>query len=96
LEQDFTATAPNQRWSPISLPTDEGWLFLADHRSRPGIVGWAMQLTMQLRLILRRFHHGGVTGSLSAHHTGLIHHSDRGSHARASINNNAAPSPPTA
>lgn len=41
LEQNLTATAPNQKWvSDITyIPTDEGWLYLAvvlDLYSRPG------------------------------------------------------------
>ena len=46
LEQDFTATTPNQKWvSDITyIATDEGWLYLAvvlDLYSRL-VVGWAM------------------------------------------------------
>lgn len=46
LEQDFTATAPNQKWvTDITyLWTTEGWLYLAivvDLYSRL-VVGWAM------------------------------------------------------
>jgi len=50
LEQDFSATAPNEKWvSDISdIWTDEGWLYLAvvmDLYSR-AIVGWSMNRRM--------------------------------------------------
>jgi putative transposase len=46
LQQDFHATAPNQKWTAdiTYIPTDTGWLYLAvvlDLFSRQ-IVGWAM------------------------------------------------------
>ncbi len=46
LDRDFTATAPNQKWTVdiTYIPTLEGWLHLAvvlDLFSRR-IVGWAM------------------------------------------------------
>jgi transposase InsO family protein len=80
LEQDFTATAPNQRWvTDITyIPTDEGWLFLAaivDLYSRK-VVGWAMEATMHRSLVLKALTMA-VTDRQPA--PGLIHHSDRGS-----------------
>jgi len=46
LQQDFSATTPNQKWvsSITYIATDEGWLYLAiiiDLYSRL-IVGWAI------------------------------------------------------
>jgi transposase InsO family protein len=94
LEQDFTATAPNQRWvTDITyIPTDEGWLFLAgivDLYSRR-VVGWAMQPSMHRSLVLKALSMA-VTDRQPA--AGLIHHSDRGSQYasadyRAALTNN--------
>lgn len=80
LEQDFHATAPNQKWtSDITYVwTDEGWLYLAvvmDLYSR-AIVGWSMhrRMTQQLvcdALIMALFRRGFPKGT--------ILHSDRGS-----------------
>ena len=55
VEQDFSATAPNQKWtSDISYVwTDEGWLYLAvvmDLYSR-AIVGWSMNRRMTQQLV---------------------------------------------
>ncbi len=80
LEQDFPATAPNQRGVPAItyIPTDEGWLFLAaimDLHSRR-IVGWAMQPTMHRSLVLKALDMAVTDRRPSP---GLIHHSDRGS-----------------
>lgn len=55
LEQDFTAKAPNQKWtSDITyIWTDEGWLYLAvvmDLYSR-AIVGWSMNSRMTQQLV---------------------------------------------
>jgi putative transposase len=80
LRQDFSATAPNQKWAGdiIYLWTDEGWLYLAviiDLFSRQ-VVGWSMSERMTADLacdalrmaIFRRKRPKGV-----------IVHSDRGS-----------------
>jgi len=80
LEQDFTATAPNQRWvTDITyVSTMEGWLFLAaivDLYSRR-IVGWAMEPTMHRTLVLKAL---AMAVSDRQPAPGLIHHSDRGS-----------------
>lgn len=80
LQQDFTATAPNQRWvTDITyVPTAEGWLFLAaivDLFSRR-IVGWAMDATMHRSLVLTALNMAIVGRQPTP---GLIHHSDRGS-----------------
>ncbi len=50
LEQDFTATAPNEKWvgDITYLATGEGWLYLAvliDLFSRK-VIGWAMSERM--------------------------------------------------
>ena len=80
LEQDFSATAPNQKWvSDISyLWTDEGWLYLAvvmDLYSR-AIVGWSMNRRMTQQLVC-----DALTMALFRRHfpKGTIIHSDRGS-----------------
>jgi len=80
LEQDFTATAPNQRWvADITyIRTGEGWLYLAvvlDLFSR-AIVGWSMSHRITRDLVLKAL--------LMALHNRrpseeLLHHSDRGS-----------------
>jgi putative transposase len=54
LQQDFSATAPNQKWvgDITYLWTDEGWLYLAvviDLYSRQ-VVGWAMSERMMAAL----------------------------------------------
>ena len=80
LAQDFTATAPNQKWvTDITyIPTGEGWLYLAaiiDLFSRR-VVGWAMASTMETSLV-----RSALDMALGNRSPGkdLIHHSDRGS-----------------
>jgi putative transposase len=56
LDRDFTATAPNQKWSQdiTYIWTKEGWLYLAvviDLFSRM-VVGWAMAERMGQELVL--------------------------------------------
>lgn len=80
LEQDFRASAPNQRWvTDITyIPTGEGWLYLSaivDLFSRR-VVGWAMDGRMDRSLVLRAL--DMALGNRSPAR-GLIHHSDRGS-----------------
>ena len=80
LRQDFTATAPNQKWvTDITyIPTGEGWLYLAailDLFSRR-VVGWAMAATMETTLVQSALDMALGNRSPS---DGLIHHSDRGS-----------------
>jgi transposase InsO family protein len=79
IRQDFSATAPDQRWvTDITyIPTAEGWLFLAaimDLYSRR-IVGYALQATMDRSLVL-----GALNRAIELRRPapGLIHHSDRG------------------
>ena len=80
LAQDFTATAPNQKWvTDITyIPTGEGWLYLAaiiDLFSRR-VVGSAMASTMETSLV-----RSALDMALGNRSPGkdLIHHSDRGS-----------------
>lgn len=80
IEQDFTATAPNQKWtSDITYVwTDQGWLYLAvvmDLYSR-AIVGWSMNHRMTQQLV-----GDALTMALFRRHfpKGTIIHSDRGS-----------------
>jgi putative transposase len=79
LEQDFTATAPNQKWAGdiTYIRTAEGWLYLAvvlDLFSRK-VVGWAMssridqQLTRAAMMMALR---------QRKPRDGLIMHTDRG------------------
>ena len=80
LEQNFTATAPNQKWvgDITYLWTDEGWLYLAviiDLFSRQ-VIGWAMDQRMTADLV-------GDALQMALwkrkHPKGVIIHSDRGS-----------------
>jgi len=80
LEQDFSAEAPNQKWtSDITYVwTDEGWLYLAvvmDLYSR-AIVGWSMNRRMTQQLVC-----DALSMALFRRHfpKGTIIHSDRGS-----------------
>ena len=80
LDQDFEATAPDQKWACdlTYIWTDEGWLYLSvvlDLFSRR-VIGWSMSEDLKadggvaeaLRMALARRRPG----------PGLIHHSDRG------------------
>src|SRR5690554_2533760 len=80
LEQDFTASAANQKWvSDItSLWTSEGWLYLAvvlDLYSR-AVVGWSMGERMTRERVIQ-----ALTMAIWRRRpkAGLIVHSDRGS-----------------
>jgi len=80
LNQDFNATAPNQKWvgDITYLWTDEGWLYLAvviDLYSRTA-VGWAMSERMTAGLVCN-----ALTQALWKRKMprGVIVHSDRGS-----------------
>jgi putative transposase len=80
LDQDFTATAPDQKWGvDISYVwTAEGWLYLAivvDLFSRR-IVGWQLSDRMKRGLALAALQRAI---NLRQPPPGLIHHSDRGS-----------------
>ena len=80
LDQDFTATAPDQKWGvDISYVwTAEGWLYLAivlDLFSRR-IVGWQLNDRMKRGLAMDALRRAIA---LRRPPPGLIHHSDRGS-----------------
>jgi transposase InsO family protein len=79
LEQDFVASAPNQKWvcDLTYIPTDEGWVYLSvviDLFSRK-VIGWSMTDHLRaegagqaLAMAVRRRKPRG----------NLLHHSDRG------------------
>lgn len=78
--RDFTAPAPNLKWTAdiTYVPTDQGWLYLAvvmDLFSRK-IVGWAMAAHMRAELVC-----DALTMAIGARRpeAGLVHHSDKGS-----------------
>lgn len=80
LNQEFTATAPNQKWAAdiTYIPTWEGWLYLAiviDLFSRR-VVGWAMSSRMTSELVLAALQ---MAIAQRQPPPGVIHHSDRGS-----------------
>jgi putative transposase len=79
LDQDFTASAPNEKWvSDIAyLATEAGWCYLAvivDLFSRK-VVGWSLSDSLATTLVTDALHD-------AARHRlpckGAIHHSDRG------------------
>lgn len=80
LEQNFTATVPNQAWvgDITYIWTAEGWSYLAvliDLYSRR-VVGWAMRKSLSRELAL-----SALQRALTRRRPppGLVHHSDRGS-----------------
>lgn len=80
LAQDFTATAPNQKWGVDMsyIWTRQGWLYLAvviDLYARR-VVGWSVSDRMLTDLPLTALKHALAIGRPAP---GLIHHSDRGS-----------------
>jgi len=80
LDQDFTATGPNQKWgADISYVwTREGWLYLSvviDLFSRR-VVGWATSDRLHLELPLSALKRAILMRQPSRE---LVHHSDRGS-----------------
>lgn len=80
LEQDFSATAPNQKWvSDITyIATDEGWLYLAvalDLYARR-VVGWSMSERMTAKLVCDALQ---MALWRRKRPRGVIVHSDRGS-----------------
>ena len=81
LDQDFTATGPNQKWgADISYVwTREGWLYLAviiDLFARR-VVGWATSDRLHKELALSALRRAVTVRRPAA--AGLIHHADRGS-----------------
>ena len=84
LEQDFSATGPNQKWAgDISyIWTSEGWLYLAvilDLYSRR-VIGWAVSNRMNRDLAIRAL---DMAVALRQPPEGCIHHTDRGSQYRS-------------
>ena len=80
LDQDFTATGPDEKWgADISYVwTREGWLYLAvviDLFARR-VVGWAAGDRLHRDLVLAALRKALAMRRPAA---GLIHHSDRGS-----------------
>ncbi len=80
LQQDFRATAPNQKWvADITyLPTQAGWVYLAviiDLFSRK-VVGWSMSDRLTTPLISEAMKR--AIESRRPRPGELIHHSDRG------------------
>jgi transposase InsO family protein len=80
LNQNFSATAPNQKWVSdfTYIETDEGWLYLAvvlDLFSRK-VIGWAMSQTMNSALVITALRMALLGRRPPA---GLLHHSDQGS-----------------
>jgi len=80
LNQNFSASAPNQVWvSDITyIWTEEGWLYLAGHKDicSKEIVGYAMNDRMGKELVTQSLF---KAVSRKNPGEGLIHHSDRGS-----------------
>ena len=80
LQQDFSATLPNQTWlADITyIPTQDGFVYLAsleDVFSRK-IVGWAMDEHLETALVENALRMALTNRSRITH---LVHHSDRGS-----------------
>jgi transposase InsO family protein len=80
LEQNFTATAPNQAWvgDITYIWTAEGWAYLAvllDLYSRR-VVGWALRKSLSRELALAALDHALTCRRPPP---GLVHHTDRGS-----------------
>jgi transposase InsO family protein len=80
LQQDFSATAPDQRWvgDVTFLRTPDGWLYLAvllDLYSR-FVVGWALSLNNDRWLALDAL---DMAYKRRMPEAGLVHHTDRGS-----------------
>ncbi len=86
LEQDFSATAPNQKWvgDTTYLATGEGWLYLAvliDLYSRK-VIGWAMSERMTADLVGDALQMALWSRKMPK---GVIVHSDRGSQYCSSL-----------
>jgi putative transposase len=80
LNQDFSASAPNQKWVSdfTYIETAEGWLFLGvvlDLFSRK-VIGWAMSQKMDTALVETALRMALLGRRPPA---GLLHHSDQGS-----------------
>jgi len=81
LNQDFKATAINEKWvSDITyIPTDEGWLYLAGILDLCGkeTVGWSMNERMTKGLVINALNQANMRRN---NPKGVLLHSDRGSH----------------
>jgi putative transposase len=80
LAQDFTASAPNEKWVSdfTYIETQQGWLYLAvvlDLYSRR-VIGWSMRQTMDTELVLAALRMALRDRQPAA---GVLHHSDQGS-----------------
>jgi transposase InsO family protein len=80
LNQDFSASAPNQKWvgDITYIETAEGWLYLAsilDLYSRR-LVGWSIAESMEVDLVENAWQMAVANRQPDA---SLLHHSDRGS-----------------
>jgi putative transposase len=80
LQQDFTASGPNQKWAGdiTYVWTREGWVYLAviiDLFSRR-VVGWAISNRMKQDLALRALN---MAIAIRRPPSGCVHHTDRGS-----------------
>ena len=80
LNQDFSASAPNQKWVTdfTYIETAEGWLYLAvvlDLYSRR-VIGWSMRDTMDVSLVEKALQMALDDRQPAP---GLLHHSDQGS-----------------
>lgn len=80
LDQDFSATGPNQKWAGdiTYIWTREGWLYLAviiDLYSRR-VIGWAVSNRLKKDLAIRAIQ---MAINLRRPSKGCIHHTDRGS-----------------
>ena len=79
LEQDFTASRPNEKWTGdiTYVPTTEGWLYLAvlrDVFSRR-VIGWAMSEHCDELLVETALHMALARRKPKAD---LLHHTGRG------------------
>ena len=80
LQQDFSASAPNQKWAGdiTYIWTREGWVYLAvilDLFSRR-VIGWAISNRMKQDLAIRALN---MAVALRRPPPGCLHHTDRGS-----------------
>lgn len=94
LNQDFTATSPNQAWCGdiTYIATDEGWLYLAGLKDlfSGELVGYAMSERTTKHLVMQALF-GAVASQRPA--PGLIHHTDRGAVLRPRISGSRRPIP---
>ncbi|MFQ1699912.1 IS3 family transposase [Loktanella agnita] len=92
LDQDFTATGPNQKWAgaisvaivartdgaSLATWTSEGWLYLAViiDLYSRRVIGWAVSNRMKRNLAIRAL---DMAVALRQPSKGCVHHTDRGS-----------------